>query len=76
MGERRVAYRVLEWKPERKGLLGRPRLSWEDNIKVDLQDVGWRFIDWIDLAQGMDSWRDLVIFRWAIPVVYSITGNK
>jgi hypothetical protein len=41
MGERRDAYRVLVGKPEGKRLLGRPRLRWEDNIKLDLQEVGW-----------------------------------
>jgi len=41
MGERRSVYRVLLWKPEGKRLLGRPRRRWEDNIKVDLQEVGW-----------------------------------
>jgi len=41
MGERRGVYRVLVGKPEGKGLLGRPRRRWEDNIKIDLQKVGW-----------------------------------
>ena len=41
VGDRRGACRVLVWKPEGKGPLGRPRLRWEDNIKIDLQEVGW-----------------------------------
>jgi hypothetical protein len=43
-----------------KRLLERPRLRWEDNIKMDLQEVGWRGMDWIDLAQDRERWRTLV----------------
>jgi hypothetical protein len=50
MGERRGAYRALVRKPEGRKLLGILRLRWEDNIKTDLREVGWRSIDWIDLA--------------------------
>jgi hypothetical protein len=50
IGERRVAYRVLVGKPEGKRPLGRPRRRWGVNIKMDLQEVGWRGMDWIDLA--------------------------
>jgi len=46
------AYRVLVRKPERKRPLGRPRCRWEDNIKMDLQDMGWRGMDCIDLAEN------------------------
>jgi len=49
-GEERCAYRVLVGKPERKRPLGRSRSRWEDNIKIDLQEVGWESMDWIDLA--------------------------
>jgi len=60
-GERRgEAYRVLVGKPEEKRLLGRPRRRWEDNIKMDLQEVGCGGIDWIELAQDRDRWRTLV----------------
>ena len=55
-GERGEAYRVLVGKPEG---IGRPRRRWEDNIVIDLQDVG-RGIDWTDMAQDMDRWRALV----------------
>ena len=48
------------WKPERKTPLGRPRRRWEDNIKMDLQEVGCGDMDWIELAQDTDSWRALV----------------
>ena len=50
MGDERCAYRVLVGKPERKRPLGKPRSRWEDNIKMDLQEVGCEDMDWIDLA--------------------------
>jgi len=53
-------YRVLVGRPEGKRPLGRPKLRWEDNIKMDLQEVGCGGIDWIDLAQDMDRWRALL----------------
>ena len=60
MGERRGVYRVLVGKPEGKRPLGRPRHRWEDNIKMDLQEVGCGGMDWIELAQDRDRWRELV----------------
>ena len=54
MGERRVANRVLMGKPEGKMPVGRPRHRWEDNIKMDLQEVGWGSMDWIDLVRNRD----------------------
>jgi hypothetical protein len=53
-------YRVLVVKPEGKRPLGRPRNRWEDNINMDLQEVGCGDMDWIDLAQDKDRWRALV----------------
>ena len=47
-------------KPERKKLLGRPRPRLEDYIKMNLQEVGWGAMDWIDVAQDRDRWRELV----------------
>jgi hypothetical protein len=47
-------------KSEGKGPLGRPRLRWVDSIKVDLREIEWDGMDWIDLAQDRDQWRDLV----------------
>ena len=60
MGERRGVYRVLVGKPEGKRPLGRPRRRWEDNIEMDLQEVGRGGMDWIELAQDTDRWRALV----------------
>ena len=60
MGEGRDLYRGLVRKPERKSQLGRPRRRWEDNIKLDLQEVGCEGMDWIDLAQDRFRWRALV----------------
>jgi len=60
MGERRGVYRVLVGKPEGKRPMGRPRIRWEDNIKIDLQEVGCGSMDWIEMAQDRDSWRELV----------------
>jgi hypothetical protein len=57
MGERRKAYRILVGKPEGKRPLERPRRRWVDNIKIDLREVGWDGMDWIDLAQDRDRWR-------------------
>ena len=58
--ERRDVHRVLVGKPERKGPLGRPRRRREDNIKMDLQAVGYGAMDWIELAHDRDRWRALV----------------
>ncbi|KAJ4448554.1 hypothetical protein ANN_10572 [Periplaneta americana] len=60
MGESRSAYRVLVGRPEGKRPLGRPRRRWEDNIKMDLREVGYDDRDWINLAQDRDRWRAYV----------------
>ena len=60
MGEERGVCRVLVEKPDGKRPLGRPRRKWVDNIKMDLQEVGCGYMDWIGLAQNRDSWRTLV----------------
>jgi hypothetical protein len=60
MGEGRVVYSVLIEKPEVKRPLGRSRRRWEDNIKMDLQEVGCGGMSWIELAQHRDGWRSLV----------------
>ena len=56
MGEKRGVSRVLVEKPERKRPLGRPRRRWEDNIKMDLQELGCGSMDWIELVQVRDRW--------------------
>ena len=60
MGERTGVYRVSVGKPEGTRPLGIARRSWEDNIKMELQEVGCECMDWIDLAQDMDRWRAVV----------------
>jgi hypothetical protein len=53
-------YRVLVGKPEDRRPLGRPRRKWEDNIRMDLREVGRGCVDWIELAQDRDRWHALV----------------
>jgi hypothetical protein len=53
-------YRILVEKPEGKTPLGRPRHRWVGNIKIDLGEIGWDGMDWIDVAQDRDQWRALV----------------
>ena len=60
MGEDRGVHRVLVGKPEGKRPLGRPRRRWEDNIKIDLREVGGGRGDWMELAQDRGRWRALV----------------
>jgi hypothetical protein len=60
MGETRNAYRIFVGKPEGKRPLGRLRRRWVDNVKIDLREIEWDGIDWIDLARDMDQWRALV----------------
>jgi hypothetical protein len=61
------AYRILVGKPEGKRPLGRSRLSWVDNIKMDLNEIGWDGMDWMDMAQDRDKWRahvNTVMYLW------------
>jgi hypothetical protein len=57
MGTKGKAQRILVGKPEGKRPLGRRRRRWVDNIKMDLREIGWDGMDWIDLAQDRDQWR-------------------
>jgi hypothetical protein len=59
MGEDRKVYKVLVGKPEGKRPLGRPRRRWEDRIRMDLREIGWRSVEWIQLAQDRYRWRVL-----------------
>jgi hypothetical protein len=58
--KKRNANRILVAIPEGNRLLGRPKRRWVDNIKMDLRELGWDEMDWIDLAQNMDQWRALM----------------
>jgi hypothetical protein len=60
MGEGRNVYRVLVGKPEGKRPLERPRRRWEVGIKMDLREIGWGGVEWIQLAQDRDRWRAVV----------------
>jgi hypothetical protein len=60
MGEVRGAYNILVGRPEGRRPLGIPRRRWEDNIKMDLREIGFGDVDWIDWAQDRNRWRALV----------------
>jgi hypothetical protein len=59
-GDKRNAYRILVGEAEEKRPLRRPRLRWVDNIKMDLREIEWGGVDWIDLPQERDQWWALV----------------
>ena len=69
MGWKRGAYRVLMGKREGRSPLGRPRLMWKYNIKMDLREVGWWGMDWIELAEDRDRWGDFVnaVMNFLVP---------
>ena len=75
MGERRGVHRVLVGKPEGKRPMGRPRRRWEGNIKMDLQEVGGGFWDWMELAQDRDRWWALVsmVMNLRVPKMWGIS---
>ena len=74
MGEGRDVHRVLMGKPEGKRPLGKPMRKWEDNIKMDLQEVGAGCGDWMELAQDRDRWRALVstVRKLRVPKMWGI----
>jgi hypothetical protein len=59
-GEKSKAYRILVGNPEDKRPVGRPRRRWEDHTKMDLRELWWFSMGWIDLAQDRDRWRAFV----------------
>jgi hypothetical protein len=59
-GEKKNAYRTLVGEPEGKRPQGRPRRRWEDNIKMDVREIGWGGVEWINLDQDGDQWRAVV----------------
>ena len=69
MEEGRGVHKVLVGKPERKRPLGRPKRRWEDNIKMDLQEMGWGCGDWMELIKDRNSWRALVstVMNFRVP---------
>jgi len=75
LGEGRDVRRVLVGKPEGNTPLGRPRRRWEDNIKMDLQEVGGSCGDWMELAQDRDRWRVLVstVMNLGVPKMRGIS---
>ena len=74
IGERRVVYCVLAGKPEEKIPPGRPRRRWEDNIKMDVQEIECGGMDWIELARDRDRWPALVTAVMNLRVPYN-AGN-
>jgi hypothetical protein len=60
MGDKRNAHNILVGTPEGKRLLGRPIRPWEDNIRMDLKEIGREGVDWIHLSQDRDQWRAVV----------------
>jgi hypothetical protein len=74
MLKRRGVYRVWMGKPEGKRPLRRPKSRWENNIKMDLQEVGYRGTECVDLAQDRDRWRALVNLAMKLRVPYNV-GN-
>jgi len=75
MGKGRVVYRVVVGKNKKKRPMGKPRRRWEDNIKMDLQEVGCGGMDWIKLAWDRNSWRALVNAVMKLRVPKKNAGN-
>jgi hypothetical protein len=74
--ENRNAYRILAGNPGEKRQLGIPRHRWMDNIKMDLGEIGWDGVDWIELAQDMDQWRAYDVPPGRPEYKKSITGQR
>jgi hypothetical protein len=69
MREKRNAYRILVGKPEGKRPLGKRRRRWVDDIRMDLREIGWARVDWIDMPQDRDQWRALMntVLNFPVP---------
>jgi hypothetical protein len=69
IGAKRNVCRILVGNPEEKRPLGRPRLRWMNNIKMDLREIGWDSMDWVDLTQDRSQWRALVntVMNFRVP---------
>jgi hypothetical protein len=69
MSEKMNAYRILMGNPEGKRPLGGPRYRWVDNVRIDLGEIRWDDVDWIDVAEDRDQWRSLVntILNFRVP---------
>jgi hypothetical protein len=74
MGGMTNAYNILVRKPEGKGPLGRPRYRWEDNIRMNLREIGWDGVDWMHLSQDRDLWWALMNMVINLPVPQKV-GN-
>jgi hypothetical protein len=68
-GEKSIAYRILVGKPEGKRPLGRPRRTWVDHIKIDLGEIGWNDVDWVDVPLGREQWMAFVnmVMNFRVP---------
>jgi hypothetical protein len=69
MGEERNVYKILMGKPEGKRPLARPRCRWKDGIRMDLREIGWGSVEWIQLAQNRDRWWALTNTVMNLPVL-------
>jgi hypothetical protein len=75
MGEKRNSYVIFVGKPEGKRPLGRPRHRWVDNIEMDLREIEWGGMDWIDLAQDRDQWRALLNMEMNLQVLKMLRNS-
>ena len=72
MEEGRSAFKILTGKPAEKRTLGRPRLRWEDNFRMDFEEIGINAGNWVDSAQDRDYWRTLVNAAFNLRVPYAM----